>query len=132
MPEDGKRLHDRSYNALMPGETIKPLRDQIILEVLPLKLSETIIASFQGDSVRGRVKAVGPGTYPNRHYRGKKDGKEWRHIKASSQFRPTEVKIGDIVQLGGMELGGYLWPHLQIDGKDCVVCTEKDVACIEG
>jgi hypothetical protein len=129
---DGTRLHDHSTNFILPTERLKPLRDQLILEVIPLPLSDTIIASFQGDSVRGRVIAAGPGTFPNRHYRGKRDGKEWRSIKASASFRQTEVKVGDIVQLGGMELGGYLWPHIQVDGKDCVICTEKDVACIEG
>jgi hypothetical protein len=41
------------------------------------------------------------------------------------------VKIGDIVQLGGMELGGYLWPKVFIDGKECCICTEQDVAVIE-
>jgi hypothetical protein len=128
---DGERIHDRSTNFILPTQILKPLRDQLILEVLPLPLSDTIIAHFQGDSVRGRVIAAGPGTFPNRHYRGKRDGKEWRAIKPSAIFRKTEVKIGDIVQLGGMELGGYLWPHIMVDGKDCVIATEKDVAVIE-
>lgn len=75
--------------------------------------------------------AKGPGRYPNRHYRGKRDGKEWRHIKPSAIFRETEVNIGDIVQLGGLELGGYLWPHVQIDGVDHILCSEQDVAVVE-
>jgi hypothetical protein len=131
VPVDGKRLHDHSYNPLMPTERLRPLRDQLILEVLPLKLSATIEAAFQGDTVRGKVIAAGPGTWPNRHYRGTRDGKPWRTIKPSAQFRPTEVKVGDVVQLGGMELGGYLWPKVFIDGKECAICTEKDVAVIE-
>jgi hypothetical protein len=127
---DGKRLHDKAYNAILPTESIRPLRDQLILEVLPLKLSETIVAEWKG-CVRGRVAAIGPGIAPNLHYRGTKDGKPWRAIKQSKVFRPTEVAVGDIVQVGGMELGEYLFPHLQINGLDHIICTEKDVALIE-
>ena len=131
MPIDGVRLHDCSCHFILPTEKIRPLRDQLVLEVLPLKLSETLLADFRGDSVRGRVVAAGPGTYPNRHYRGEKDGKAWRSIKPSIVFRPTEVKVGDVVQLGGMELGGYLWPKVFIEGKEHCICTEKDIAIIE-
>lgn len=98
---------------------------------MELKLSQTILASFSGEAVRGEVVAAGPGRYPNIHRRGKKDGKEWRTVSPSKHFRPTEVKIGDIVQLGGMELGGYLFPHIQINGIDHILCSEQDVAAIE-
>jgi co-chaperonin GroES (HSP10) len=127
----GKRLSDKSANFILPSERFRPLRDQIIVKVEPLKLSQTIIADWQGEAVRGRVVAVGPGCYPNRHFRGKRDNKDFHTIKPSAVFRKTEVKVGDMVQLGGMEIGGYLFPHVQIDGEDHVIATEKDVTVIE-
>lgn len=131
MPVAGVRLSDKTCNPLLPGERLRPLRDGLVIRPLECKLSETILASFTGETVRGEVVAKGPGRYPNRHYRGKRDGKEWRHIKPSQVFRPTEVKVGDVVSLGGMEIGGYLWPMVQIDGVNHILCTEQDVAVVE-
>lgn len=131
MPESGVRLTDKSYHTLLPGESIRPLRDRIVLKPLDCKLSETILAVFSGETVRGEIVAIGPGKYPNRHYRGKKDGKEWRHIKPSQVFRPTELKVGDIVSLGGMELGGYMFPTVYMNGAKHILCEEADVAVVE-
>lgn len=130
MPETpGVRLADKSLN-FVTGQ-IKPLRDQLIVKPLPPHLSQTIHASWNGEAVRGEVIAAGPGKYPNIHTRFYKDGKEVRQVRQSTQFRPTQVKPGDIVQLGGMEIGGYLWNHIIVDGDDCILCTEQDVTFIE-
>jgi hypothetical protein len=133
---DGKRDSDKSYNAILPTEKLRPLGNRLIVEVLPLKLSSTIIADWQGEAVRGRVIAAGPGGYPNIHLRGTKPGKDGKPesfhiIRKSKHFRPNAVKVGDIVQLGGMEIGGYLFKHVQVDGKDCIYCTEDDVTGVE-
>ena len=132
MPESGTRLHDKSCNFILPTEKVRPLRNRLICEVLPVKLGELIEADFQGDAVRGRVIASGPDTYPRIHRRGTRDGKPWRAVTDARYFRPNEVKVGDIISCGGMEWGGYLWPRLLVDGKDCFICTEDDVAVIEG
>ena len=129
MSERGIRLSDKSLNFVKGS--LRPLRDQLIIKPLPPHLSQTLVAHWNGEAVRGEVLAAGPGAYPNIHTRFFKDGKEVRQVRQSTQFRPTEVRIGDIVQLGGMELGGYLWPHIMVDGEDCIICTEKDVTFIE-
>jgi co-chaperonin GroES (HSP10) len=130
MSEDrGVRLHDKSLN-FVKGQ-IRPLHDQLVLKPLPPSLSQTIAADWNGEAVRGQVIAKGPGKYPNIHEKGFKDGKPWRRIRQSTQFRPTEVQIGQIVQLGGMEIGGYLWNHVYIDGEDHIMCMEADVCGIE-
>jgi hypothetical protein len=125
----GIRFYDKSLN-FVTGQ-IRPLREKLIVKPLPPSLSQTIAANWNGEAVRGEVIAAGPGTYPNIHEKGIKDGKPYRRVRQLSAFRPCDVKVGDIVQLGGMEIGGYLWPHILINGEDHIVCSEQDVAGIE-
>lgn len=127
----GVRLKDQALNFVAPGRRIRPLRDQIIVKPLALSLSERIEADWSGETVTGRVIAIGPGCFPRLHARGIKDGKPWRTVRESKHFRPTEVKVGDVVHLGGMEIGGYLWPKVWADGAWCVICREQDVAVLE-
>lgn len=125
------RLSDTSLNFIHPGRRIRPLRDQLIVKPVPLTLSKKIAAQWRGEPVKGIVIAAGPGCYPNIHERGMRDGKPYRSVRQSKVFRPTEVKVGDVVHLGGMELGGYLWPKLWAEGGWCVICREADVAVME-
>jgi len=125
------RCERETTDYLAPGETLRPLRDGIIVKVLPLKLSQTIHAEWAGSAVRGEIIAVGPGHYPNIHERGRTDGKDWRRVRQSSHFRPTEVKVGQIVHLGGMENGGYIWPKIYINHEEHVHATERDICGIE-
>lgn len=111
--------------------TVRPLREKLLVKPLPPHLSQTIHADWNGEAVRGEVIAAGPGTYPNLHERGERDGKSYRRVKQLAAFRPCDVKVGDVVQLGGMELGGYLWPHVQVGGVDCILISEQDVCGIE-
>ncbi len=132
---NGVRLADCSLNFIAPGLDIHPLRDQLIVKPLPLELSDAIDAEWQGQVVRGVVIAAGPGCYPNIHKRGFRPGKHGRpepyhEIRQSRIFRPTEVRVGDVVELGGLELGGYLFPKVWADGAWCVLCREQDVAIL--
>jgi co-chaperonin GroES (HSP10) len=131
----GVRLSDRGLNFIAPELDIRPLRDQIIVKPLPLKWSDTVDAEYSGEVTRGTVIAVGPGCYPNIHERGTKPGKDGRPvpyhtITPSRVFRPTEVRVGDIVELGGLEIGGYLFPKVWADGAWCIICREQDVAAL--
>jgi co-chaperonin GroES (HSP10) len=111
-------------------ETLRPLRDVIIVKPEPPKFSETIAVDWGGKPVRGEVLAVGPGTWPYRHKRGERDGKRFHTIAESRQFRPTEVRVGDKVELGGLERDGYDFATCLWGGVECVIATEKDVAAI--
>jgi hypothetical protein len=126
---DGVRFADKSLN-FVSGE-VRPLREKLVIRPLPPVLSQTIAANWNGEAVRGYVVAAGPGTYPNIHEKGFKDGQPWRRVRTLKAFRPNDVKVGDIVQLGGMELGGYLWPHISIDGVDHILVSEQDVCGVE-
>src|ERR1700685_4875093 len=105
----GVRTHDTSLN-FTEGQ-ITPIRDFLIVKPLPPSLSQSIAAHWNGEAVRGQVIKAGPGCYPNIHQRGSKDGQPYHRVRQSRIYRPTEVKPGDVVQLGGMELGGYVGRH---------------------
>lgn len=129
MRQTGIRLADKSLN-FVSGE-VKPLREKLVIRPLPPSLSQTIAADWNGEAVRGQVIAVGPGTYPRIHEKGIKDGRPWRRVRDSRAYRPCDVRVGDVVQLGGMEIGGYLWPHIFIDGVDHILVSEQDVCGVE-
>ena len=107
---------------LPPGTKLRPLRDQIIVKPLAWEPSKTIqIAGDTRKPLRGTVVAVGPGCYPKRYNRDR--SKTWD----SKAFRRTEVKVGDMVELGGLELGGYRFQQVVMDNELHVICREEDV-----
>ena len=91
-------LNHDSLTVVPREANIRCLRDQIIVEPLSVVYSETIIVINDTKPVRGVVKAVGPGCYPKRYDHPDKHRrtKMWD----SKVFRPTEVKVGDVVELG--------------------------------
>lgn len=109
-------------------EMIRCRRDYIVVEPLDWTPSKIIIvAGYQGEALRGIVRAVGPGTWPKRY-----DGPKGKRTKSwdSKAFRPCDVKVGDIVEFGGLELGGFLHPTILWGTKEMVLCREEDVAGI--
>lgn len=127
----GVRVERKQTDYFPVGTRFRPLRDQIIVKVLPLKLSETIQAEWKGSAVRGEIIAVGPGTYPNIYRSGKRDGKDFKSVRPSIQFRKTEVKVGQVVYLGGMEIGGYIFPKIYVGHDEHVIASERDVCGVE-
>jgi hypothetical protein len=124
----GTRVGNESFDAIPQSATIRPLRDQIILEPLPWPFSDTLEVVYNGRPLRGKVRAIGPGVYPLRYNGPKgKRTKSWR----STQFRPCDVKVGDIVQIGGLSLGGYLFQTFRWGDKTMVICREEDVTGVE-
>lgn len=106
---------------------IRPTRDNIIVEPLNWRPSTILEVVYTGRPLWGRVLAVGPGTYPKRY-----DGPKGKRTKTwdSKAFRPTEVKVGDLVDLGGLELKGYLHETFLWGTKEVVRCREEDVAIV--
>jgi hypothetical protein len=112
-------------------ESIRPLRDVIIVEPKPPEFSKTIFVGWNGKAVQGVVRAVGPGKYPNLHDRGERDGKRYHEIRSSKNFIRTELKVGDVVHLGGLERDGYDFQSVNWGGIECLMATEADVAVVE-
>lgn len=123
----GTRLGNELLTFVRANERIRPLRDQIIVEPLDWEPSKTIIAAYSGKPLRGKVLATGPGCWPKR-YNGPK-GKRSKTWDATC-FRPCDVKVGDVVELGGLELGGYLFQTIRWGANEVVVCREEDVAIV--
>lgn len=115
---------------IVPADVkLRCLRDQMIVQPLDLVHSRYLIVQSHGKPMRGVVKVIGPGTYPNKydHPDKQKRTKMW----SSMQYRPTEVKVGDVVHLGGLENGGYSFETFIWGDRLHLHCTEKDVCFIE-
>jgi hypothetical protein len=108
------------------GHSIRCRRDYLIVE--PLKVDHRV--SFEviehTKPLRGIVKAVGPGCYPKRydHHDKHRRSKTWD----SKTFLPTQVKVGDVVELGGYEYGGYAFQTFLWGDVLHLICRELDVS----
>lgn len=120
----GVRIGNETLTFIGKNEHLRPLRDHIVVEPLPVE-SPILIHTWK--PIRGIVRAVGPGHFPKRY-----DGRKGQRSKSwdSKAFLPTEVRIGDQVELGGKEIKGYLHPTIRWGEKEMVVCREADVALI--
>ena len=124
----GVRFGKESLTHISPDETLRPLRDTLIVEPEDVVYSRHIIVQQRGKPLKGRVLAVGPGHYPKKYDHPEKHRrtKTWD----STRFRPTEVKVGDIVELGGAEIDGYAFDGYYWGDRYVIACTERDVAAI--
>jgi co-chaperonin GroES (HSP10) len=85
----------------------------------------------KGNAVRGVVVSVGPGHNPIK-YKPNAMGKKAK-MDYSRHFRPTEVKPGDVVELGGLNQfdgNGYQFTEVLYNGERHLICTERDVAMV--
>jgi co-chaperonin GroES (HSP10) len=123
----GTRVGNESITCVPAEAHIRPLRDNIFLEPLDWKPSKYLEVVYHGKPLRGRVVAVGPGRYPKKY-----DGPKGKRSKSwdSKSYRPTEVQVGDVVELGGLELRGYLFPTIRWGAKEVIMCSEQDVAIV--
>ncbi|RQS63849.1 hypothetical protein [Burkholderia sp. Bp8984] len=123
-------LNYESTTYVEPGAQIKPLHDYIVVEPLGVEHSAILIVIEHIKPVRGVVKAVGPGHYPMcyDHPDKHKRTKMWR----SKVFQPTQVKVGDVVELGSVKEGGrivgYSFQTVLWGAKPHILCREADVS----
>lgn len=123
----GTRVLNDTVTRIPASAKVRPLRNGLVVEPLDWHPSNILNVVYYGQPLRGIVRAVGPGKYPKR-YNGRKGQrtKSWD----SSHFVPTETKVGDHVELGGLELRGYLFQSFLWGTRRCINCTEDDVAFI--
>ncbi len=114
---------------------LRMLGDRILLRPLDWKASDIIIAIRHGRPVRGEVVAVGPGKWVTRIRTGKRDGKDYRKQYQTKVFQKTEVKPGDIVNIGGLNIfdgAGYMAMLEVIVGTETLlIFQEADVCLVE-
>lgn len=132
VPKPTPSRHERS--ARFDGETltfipessrIRPLRDVLVVEPLEVDFGVSFLIDHEHKPVRGIVRAVGPGTYPKRYDHPDKHRRS--RMWESKRFQPTEVKVGDVVELGGLEQRGYLFETFYWGDVLHVICREVDV-----
>lgn len=128
----GGELSYASTTYIDPATTIRCLHDYMVVEPLNVEHSLILDVIENIKPVRGIVKAVGPGHYPNRydHPDKHKRTKMWK----SKTFQPTQVKVGDVVELGAVKMDGrmvgYSFQQIMVGSKMHIMCREADVSGI--
>jgi co-chaperonin GroES (HSP10) len=125
----GVEMSQKTITTIPADAKIRPTQDHIVVEPLETTLSNIIVILNEHKPVRGTVLAVGPGIYPKRydHPDKQRRTKFWD----GKTFRPTEIKVGDVVNLGGLEIGGYAFQTFYWGSKLCLMAQERDVALVE-
>ena len=117
--------------------TLRMRGDRILLKPLEWEGADVhgegaqIAVVRRGNALRGEVLAVGPGIHPVS--KRVKESTTRQRIEFSRHFRSTEVKVGDIVELGGLNVfdgKGYPFPQVMVNGENCLIVTERDVCGI--
>jgi co-chaperonin GroES (HSP10) len=117
---------------ILPADTkLRMLGDRVLVRPLDVQWSQHIIVARHGRPVRGEVIAIGRGHYPIKYKAGPKGPRSL--MDYSKHFQPTEVKPGDIVELGGLNIfdgEGYSFPQVIIGTERYLIVTERDVAAV--
>jgi co-chaperonin GroES (HSP10) len=117
--------------------TLRMTSDRILLQPLDWSGEDVhgegsrINVIRKGRPLRGRVVAVGPGHHPVSKRTDIGQGK--RRIDYSKHFRPTEVNVGEVVELGGLNQfdgAGYQFTEVIYNGELHLICQERDVALV--
>jgi co-chaperonin GroES (HSP10) len=108
------------------GEQIRMRLDYLLVEPLDRDLSKVLQVVERTKPVRGRVIAAGPGTHPKVY--DHPDKHKLKSFEYSSRFLETQVKPGDLVELGGIDIGGYSFPQIMYGDKKYLICRELDVS----
>lgn len=133
----GANLSHKTCTYIPADAALRPLRDVIIVEPLDGNLSAIIEVIHECRPVRGVVRAVGPGVYPIVYldaegHRLPDHARNKRKQKAHGKHLvPTSVKVGDVVNLGGLNVGGYNFDSFYHGDKLMLIAREADVAGIE-
>lgn len=128
----GGELSYDSTTYIEPDAQIKPMHDFMVVEPLGVEHSAILTVIEHTKPLRGLVKAVGPGHFPlcYDHPEKSKRTRMWR----SKTFQPTQVKPGDIVELGAVKVDGrmigYSFQTVLWGSKPHLLCREADVSGI--
>jgi co-chaperonin GroES (HSP10) len=122
------RIDHDSKTSVPADAKLRPLGDQIIVEPLNVVLSSIIVTHEDTKPLRGIVKAVGPGHYPKVYDHPDKHRRT--RMWDSAVFQPTELEVGDVVELGGHGHQGYAFQTFYWGDVKHLFCREADVSGI--
>lgn len=112
---------------LPEGAQLRMTRDRILVRPLEWEPSRILSVVRHGRPLRGCVVAVGPGRYHRIYARDKSSFRE------TTRFVPTQLKPGDVVELGGLNVfdgQGYSFPQVIIGTQVHLIAQEQDVAIV--
>lgn len=130
-------LTHRTTTHVAAEARIRPLRDVLIVEPLEHTMSAILAVVHEEKPLRGIVKAVGPGCYLKQYATGHPP--TWRSphqsvpkhertaVRDTKIFRPTVVRVGEEVELGGADIGGYAFDSFYWGERLHLICREEDV-----
>ncbi len=123
---------DPQCEILPAGTRLRMTRDRILVKPLDWEPSRIITVIRRGRPLRGVIKAVGPGRL-YRKYRAKPHNTQQREYVETGTFIPTEVRPGDVVELGGLNVfdgQGYNFPQVMIGTERFLIAQEQDVCFV--
>lgn len=107
--------------SIAAGETIRPLRDRIVIKPLEPEPGALIVIDSGRKPIRGHVVAVGPGAYRKKYWLN--DQGERCKVGEITGRIPTELKPGQLVELLPIRPN-----EITIGGELHLLCAEGDVA----
>lgn len=131
----GTSLGPKRVEHFAAGTAFRPMRDQLVVKVLPWQPSAVIeLAGDKKAPMRGVVAFAGRGHYPLR-YKEVHDDKTGKINRTKSweskAFQPCDVKVGDLVEFGALDTDGdmfnYDYQEIMIGNEVHIVCREADV-----
>lgn len=105
---------------------VRMTADRILLKPMKWQPSKILEVVRHGRPLRGEVMAIGPGHHPLKY----KKVRDKKLMDYSKRFRPTEVKVGDVVEIGGLNVfdgKGYQFPEVIVGNEAMIICSERDV-----
>ena len=106
------------------------LRDRLLVRPLDWHPSTIISIVRNQRPLRGEVVSVGPGRLYRRYKPHPTDSNKRTYVE-TKRFIPTQVKVGDVVELGGLNAydgQGYNFPQVTIGTETFIIVQEQDVA----
>lgn len=123
---------DATSTIFPAGTTLRLLRDRLLLRPLDWTPSRIITVIRRGRPVRGVVEAIGPGRLLRR-YRPHPTDPYKRTYVDTARFIPTELRVGDVVELGGLNQfngEGYSFPQVTIGTETFLIVQEQDICFV--
>lgn len=117
---------------------LKPTGLKMIVEPIDVVFSRYLIVKTGDAPMRGIVKAVGPGENLKKYDKPRRfdsaadmNAKQRSKFVYSNVFTKPSVQVGDIVNLGGYDIGGYKFQSFVWGDQLHLHCHENDVCFIE-
>lgn len=134
----GAELSYKTVACIDADATIRPLRDEVIIEPLDGVISALILVIEEKKPISGIVRAVGPGIWLKQYASGKPPTWAPTHspppkgqrtmVRDSKIFRPTVTKVGDRIELDAVRaqaLQTFYWGD-----RLMLMAREEDIAAV--